>query len=73
MTDAYGLGRSEREIVVDCVLERQLRNVRFWAEIMADPGQAVASAEVIGTRIAWSRHEHAFTHQHREIFTRALA
>jgi hypothetical protein len=65
--------RGERGVVVDCILERQLRNVRFWAEIMADHGQAGRSAEVIGTRIAWSRREHAFTHQHREIFIRALA
>ena len=73
MADAYGLGGGERAVVVDCVLERQIRNVRFWAEILAAPGAPVASAEVIATRISWSRREHAFTHEHREVFTRALA
>lgn len=73
MADAYGLGSDERAVVVDYVLERQMRNVRFWAEILAAPGATVASVEVIATRIGWSRREHAFTHKHREVFTRALA
>ncbi|MDP9850442.1 phosphotransferase family protein [Streptosporangium lutulentum] len=73
LADAYGLDRSERDVVVDCVLERQARNARFWAELLAVPGAAPASTEVIGGRIAWSRREHAFTHAHREVFDRALA
>jgi Phosphotransferase enzyme family len=73
LADAYGLGRLERGVVVDCVLERQSRNARFWAELLAGPDAAPASPEVIGTRIAWSQREHAFTHAHRGVFDCALA
>ncbi|WP_414939712.1 phosphotransferase family protein [Amycolatopsis sp. cmx-11-51] len=73
LADAYGLDVSERGVVVDCALERQARNARFWAEILASPGSAPASASVIAGRIAWSQREHAFTHEHREEFERVLA
>jgi aminoglycoside phosphotransferase (APT) family kinase protein len=72
MVDAYSLNGPERRVAVDCILERQSRNARFWAELMAVPGTALATPEVIDTRIAWSRREHAFTHAHREVFDRAL-
>lgn len=72
LIDAYGLRYQERGAVMDSVLERQARNARFWAEMLAS-GSGPASAEVIATRIQWSRREHGFTFTNREIFDRALA
>ncbi|WP_197717280.1 phosphotransferase [Glycomyces terrestris] len=73
VADAYGLEPAERAVLVDCILERQSRNVRFWTEFPARAGAAAATAAEIGERIAWSRREHAFTHAHREVFDAALA
>lgn len=71
--DAYGLGKAERHALVDHILGRQVRNVRFWAEFLSQPETAPAPAEVIVERIAWSRREHAFTNAHRDVFDKALA
>jgi Ser/Thr protein kinase RdoA (MazF antagonist) len=70
VADAYGLEAAERHVLVDCVLERQSRNVRFWARYLTRP--ATAPPEVLADRIEWSRREHAFVHMHREVFDRAL-
>ncbi|MBG0818699.1 phosphotransferase [Planomonospora sp. ID82291] len=72
LADAYGLHGPQRGALVDAMLERQVRNVRFWAELLA-AGTAPAVPEVVAERIAWSRREHAFTHAHREVVDRALA
>lgn len=72
--DAYGLAGRERGAVLDAILERQMRNARFWAEIGS--GQASASAvatdQQIAERIAWSRREHRHTVVNREAFDAAL-
>ncbi|MCL8010143.1 hypothetical protein [Streptomyces sp. AS02] len=73
LADAYGLDSLQRSVVVDCVLERQSRNARFWAELLASSERVPATREVIGARIAWSRREHAFTQDRRDVFARALA
>jgi hypothetical protein len=73
LADAYGLDSIQRSVVVDCVLERQSRNARFWVDLLASPERALATREEIGSRIAWSQREHAFTHAQREVFVRALA
>jgi Ser/Thr protein kinase RdoA (MazF antagonist) len=67
IADAYGLEVAERHALVDCVLERQSRNVRFWARSQAAP------ADVRAARIEWSRREHAFVHLHRDVFDQELA
>ncbi len=72
LADAYGLTRAERTVLVDAILERQLRNVRFWAEHLTTATTSPASPTVIDERIAWSRREHAFTHAHRAVFDRRL-
>jgi aminoglycoside phosphotransferase (APT) family kinase protein len=69
LVDAYDLTGSQRQAVVDSMLERQIRNVRFWSEAV---GSGVASAEQIADRIAWSRREHSYTAAHRDAFERAL-
>ncbi|MFI5748950.1 phosphotransferase [Streptomyces sp. NPDC051644] len=72
IANVYGLGEAERRALVDCVLERQSRNVRFWAEFLASPETAPAAPEVLADRIAWSKREHHFVYAHREVFDRAL-
>lgn len=72
VADAYGLERAERHALVDCVLERQARNVRFWTDIQARPETAPATTSQMADRIQWSRREHAYLFTHREIFDRAL-
>jgi aminoglycoside phosphotransferase (APT) family kinase protein len=67
LVDAYGLTDPRRHAVVDAILERQLRNVRFWTEATTEVTDEQRSA-----RIAWSRHEHTFTATNRETFERAL-
>lgn len=73
IADAYGLAPAEQHALIDCVLERQSRNVRFWSEFLARPETAPATVEQINDRIAWSRREHAFVVAHREVFDSALA
>lgn len=72
IADAYGLGEAERHALVDCILERQVRNVRFWSEFLAQPETAPAAPDVLSDRIEWSRREHAFTYAHRDVFDAAL-
>ncbi|WP_205327197.1 phosphotransferase [Glycomyces sp. YM15] len=73
IADAYGLDAAERHVLVDCVLERQARNVRFWAEFQAKPASAPATPAQLADRIAWSRREHAFVAEHRDVFDRVLS
>ena len=72
IADAYGLQEAERHALIDSVLERQMRNVRFWSRFLAHPAIAPAAPQVLNDRIAWSRQEHDFTFRHREIFDTAL-
>ncbi|MFI6112849.1 NUDIX domain-containing protein [Kitasatospora sp. NPDC051164] len=72
LVDAYGLETRGRGALVDSILERQIRNARFWAEQELGPDGVTASADVIAQRIAWSRREHAFVGAHRQIFDGAL-
>ncbi|MDH6128842.1 hypothetical protein [Kitasatospora sp. GP82] len=72
LADAYGLDARGRGALVDSILERQIRNARFWAEQGIAPDGGTASAEAIAQRIAWSRREHAFAYAHRQIFDAAL-
>ena len=67
LVDAYGLAQPERDAVVDAILERQSRNVRFWVETTVD-----VTEDQRATRIAWSRREHAFTTGNRLVFEQAL-
>jgi Ser/Thr protein kinase RdoA (MazF antagonist) len=73
IADAYGLEPAERRVLVDCILERQARNVRFWAEFQANPEIAPATPGQMNDRIEWSRREHAYVFAHRELFDQALA
>lgn len=72
LADAYGLDTMARGALVDSILERQIRNARFWAEQGLASDGLPASAEAIAQRIAWSRREHAFVNTHRQIFDGAL-
>lgn len=73
LADAYGLQEPERAVLVDAVIEQQARNVRFWAEITAEPEATPAGPGAIAQSIAWSRRELAFVVENREVFEAALA
>ncbi|MDH6128853.1 aminoglycoside phosphotransferase family protein [Kitasatospora sp. GP82] len=72
LADAYGLVGPERAVLVDSMLERQARNVRFWAEVQAGFQAVEATAQQISDRITWSRREHEHTAAHRKVFEDAL-
>ncbi|MFI6277876.1 phosphotransferase [Streptomyces sp. NPDC050988] len=72
IADAYSLQEAERLALIDSVMDRQLRNVRFWARFLAHPATAPAAPQVLNDRIAWSHREHAFTLLHREVFDTVL-
>lgn len=72
LADAYGLGEVERGVLVDAIVERLARNVRFWAEARL-AGTAPVEPAGIAELIAWSRREAAFTARHRDVFDAALA
>jgi Ser/Thr protein kinase RdoA (MazF antagonist) len=72
LADAYVLEGAERDVLVDAMLERQARNVRFWAEIRTNPGSVQATSQQIADRITWSRREHAHTFAHAHVFRAAL-
>jgi hypothetical protein len=72
LADAYGLAGPERAVLVDAMLERQARNVRFWAEVQAGFQAVEATAQQISDRITWSRREHKHTAEHRKVFEDAL-
>ena len=67
LADAYAATPPQREALVDAILERQSRNVRFWTET---PAQATPKQRA--DRITWSRTEHAYTTTHRPLFTAHL-
>jgi Ser/Thr protein kinase RdoA (MazF antagonist) len=67
LVDAYGLTGPQRHAVVDAILERQLRNVRFWTEATVE-----VTAHQRAERITWSRHDHHFTSTNRPAFDHAL-
>lgn len=71
LADAYGLTGDERAVLVDAMLERQSRNVRFWAQVQAE-GRVAVTAEQVAERIAWSRRAHDHTAEHRRVFEAAL-
>jgi aminoglycoside phosphotransferase (APT) family kinase protein len=72
LADAYGLADPERAVLVDAMLERQARNVRFWAEVQAGFRAVEATTQQISDRITWSRREHEHTAEHRKVFEDAL-
>ncbi|MFJ9841735.1 phosphotransferase [Kitasatospora sp. NPDC101155] len=71
LADAYRLEAAGRAALVDAILERQIRNARFWAE-QPPADRTGASASTIASRIQWSRLAHAFVHTHRQTFDQAL-
>ncbi|MFK4087654.1 phosphotransferase [Kribbella sp. NPDC020789] len=63
LADAYAATQPQRAALIDAILERQSRNVRFWTETTAEVTPAQRSE-----RIAWSRREHDFTTANRDLF-----
>ncbi|WP_243740894.1 phosphotransferase [Streptomyces sp. 8K308] len=72
ISDAYGLGASDRAALVDAMLDRQARNADWWRQHLHAPEPRVADTEQIFSRIAWSLREHSHTADHRSVFATAL-
>jgi aminoglycoside phosphotransferase (APT) family kinase protein len=72
LADAYGASAAERGNLVASILERQLRNARFWSERLADPASTPTSPEKMLEVIEWSKREAQYTEAHRSDFGRAL-
>ena len=73
LADAYGLSAPDRARLPDWIVERQIRNVRFWSDRLADPGSTPTSPTKIVEVIEWSGREARFTAEHRAQFMAALA
>jgi Ser/Thr protein kinase RdoA (MazF antagonist) len=72
LADAYGATATERGNLVDSILERQLRNARFWSERLADPESTPTSPAKMLEVIEWSKREAQYTEAHRGAFSGAL-
>lgn len=73
LADAYVLQEDEREQLLDAMLERQRRNVRFWMDRRAaGDGMHPISAAQIVDRIEWSKRELAYTEFNGPVFLQAL-
>ncbi len=72
LADGYGLGARGRRGLVDAILQRQIRNARFWSEWTPGPSDLRPKEDVIAARVAWSWREHDFVNAHRSMFERAL-
>jgi hypothetical protein len=72
MADAYGLDSSERRALLDAIVERQERNVRFWTSAMKDPGRIVTPLAKMTEIIEWSWREAEFVTANRARFEARL-
>ncbi|MFB7496708.1 hypothetical protein ACFC09_18815 [Streptomyces sp. NPDC056161] len=54
------------------MLDRQVRNARWWRERLTGPGQPATGSELITARIAWSEREYDYTSANRSAFAQAL-
>ena len=73
LVDAYGgLAGSDRKPMVDAVLERQERNVRFWTNARSHPASIATPVDKIAEMIEWSRQEAIFVSANRREFEDAL-
>lgn len=72
IADSYGLDRAARAGLLDAILERQLRNRRFWTEQLAANEVSRSTPAKMREIISWSAREFAFTETHRAQFEAAL-
>jgi Ser/Thr protein kinase RdoA (MazF antagonist) len=72
LADAYGATAAERERLPDRIVERQVRNIRFWSERLADPSSTPTSPARMRDVIEWSEREARYTEEHRRDFISAL-
>jgi hypothetical protein len=73
LADAYGFDATERCSIIDAMLERQLRNMKFWTDRLNTKfvGPEETEGRVID-RVNWSKREMAFTTSKRSVFAAAL-
>jgi len=73
LVDAYGLSSEDRQKLPDWIIERQLRNARFWSERLADSNGIPTSPTKMVELIDWSEREARYTEAHRRDFATALS
>jgi hypothetical protein len=71
LSDAYGLGPSDRGRLAAAILERLRRNEAFWESVLDDGEAAVPRARAVEV-LAWTRRELAYTRANRQTFSAAL-
>jgi Ser/Thr protein kinase RdoA (MazF antagonist) len=72
LADSYGASVAERGGLVDAILQRQAKNIRFWTARLDGFSGPPTSREEIQARIAWSEQELTYTRDHGETFMAAL-
>lgn len=72
LADAYGASEADRKSLLDAILERQRRNIRFWSAQLADPDRTAISTQKMMEVIEWSDREARYTEAHRRDFGSAL-
>ncbi len=72
IADSYGLDGAARSGLFDALLERQIRNERFWEAQLALARTSRVTPEKMREIMAWSAREFAFTTGNRAEFEAAL-
>ena len=72
LADSYDLNMENRHGILDSILERQSRNIKFWSERVNTFNEALANRDEIIERINWSHRELDFTRTHKNDFLSAL-
>ena len=71
LTDAYGLGTTDRSRLLPAVETRLDRNLAFWHRRLSRPWSGTGAAP--GEVITWTRDQRAFRARHRDTFAYHLA
>ena len=68
LADAYGASAAQRAQLTDHIFARQLRNIRFWSALLADPSDVLITPRKMLEIIEWSAREARFTADNRSVF-----
>ncbi|HEX2672161.1 MAG TPA: aminoglycoside phosphotransferase family protein [Polyangiaceae bacterium] len=72
LADAYGAGVAERAQLPEAIIERTVRNERFWSIQLQCSSDIPTAREKLPEFVAWSRRERAYVEAHRADLAREL-
>jgi len=72
LAEAYGASVADRAQLPEAIVERSRRNVSFWAQQMASPGDALTAPEKLPEFVAWSERELQYVQAHAAELAAAL-